>query len=66
MNQFYSKFSELTDEWCNSPRSSKQIINCLVEFLAEDLDWLDQCISKVDRETLVSIAKRLERKEQSK
>ena len=42
---------------------AKNIINCLVEFLAGDLYWLNENISKVDRETLVAVAKRLEHSE---
>ena len=52
--------SDLLDEWTNNPKQAKNIINCLVEFLAGDLYWLNENISKVDRETLVAAAKRLE------
>jgi hypothetical protein len=55
--------SDLLDEWTNSPKQAKNIINCLVEFLAGDLYWLNENISKVDRETLVAAAKRLEHSE---
>ncbi len=55
--------SDLLDEWTNNPKQAKNIINCLVEFLAGDLYWLNENISKVDRETLVAAAKRLEHSE---
>jgi hypothetical protein len=55
--------SDLLDEWTNNPKQAKNIINCLVEFLVGDLYWLNENISKVDRETLVAAAKRLEHSE---
>lgn len=55
--------SDLLDEWTNNPKQAKNIINCLVEFLSGDLYWLNENISKVDRETLVAAAKRLEHSE---
>ena len=55
--------SDLLDEWTNNPKQAKNIINCLVEFLAGDMYWLNENISKVDRETLVAAAKRLEHRE---
>ena len=48
------------EEWCQSEKESKQIINCFVQFLAEDVYWTKQCISQVDKETLIVLAKRLE------
>lgn len=58
-----SQVSDLLDEWANNPKQAKNIINCLVEFLTGDLYWLNENISKVDRETLVAAAKRLEHSE---
>ena len=52
--------SDLLDEWTNNPKQAKNIINCLVEFLTGDVCWLNENISKVDRETLIAAAKRLE------
>ena len=55
--------SDLLDEWTNNTKQAKNIINCLVEFLTGDMYWLNENISKVDRETLVAAAKRLEHSE---
>lgn len=55
-----AQVSDLLDEWTNNPKQAKNIINCLVEFLTGDMYWLNEHISKVDRETLVAAAKRLE------
>jgi len=55
--------SDLLDEWTNNKKQAKNIINCLVEFLTGDMYWLNANISKVDRETLVAAAKRLEHSE---
>lgn len=55
--------SDLLDEWTNNTEQAKNIINCLVEFLTGDMYWLNDNISKVDRETLVAAAKRLEHRE---
>lgn len=60
-----AQVSDLLDEWTNNPKQAKNIINCLVEFLTGDLYWLNENISKVDRETLVAAAKRLEHSEAS-
>ena len=56
-----AQVTDLLDEWANNPKQAKNIINCLVEFLAEDMDWLNENISRVDRKTLVSVSNRLER-----
>lgn len=55
--------SDLLDEWADNPKQAKNIINCLVGFLTEDMYWLDKNISIVDRETLVAASKRLEHSE---
>ena len=55
--------SDLLDEWTNNTKQAKNIINCLVEFLTGDMYWLNENISKIDRETLVAAAKRLEHRE---
>ena len=60
-----AQVSDLLDEWTNNPKQAMNIINCLVEFLTYDLYWLNENISRVDRETLVAAAKRLERNETS-
>ena len=57
-----AQVSDLLDEWTNNPKQSKNIINCLVEFLTGDMYWLNQHISKIDRETLILAAKKLEGK----
>ena len=58
-----AQVSDLLDEWANNPKQAKNIINCLVEFLTGDLYWLNENISRVDRQTLVEAAKRLEHSE---
>ena len=55
-----SHVSDLLDEWTNNQKQAKNIINCLVEFLTGDMYWLNENISKVDRETLITAAKMLE------
>lgn len=55
-----AQVSDLLDEWSNSSKQAKNIINCLVEFLTCNTYWLDEHISEVDRETLVAAAKSLE------
>ena len=60
-----ARVSDLLDEWTNNPKQAKNIINCLVEFLTGDMYWLNENISRVDRETLVTAAKRLEHGEAS-
>ena len=55
-----SHVSDLLDEWTNNQNQAKNIINCLVEFLTGDMYWLNENISKVDRETLITAAKMLE------
>lgn len=39
------------------PGESTRLINCLVEFLASDMRWLNENISEVDKETLSHVAK---------
>ena len=58
-----AQISDLLDEWVDNSKQAKNIINCLVEFLTADMYWLNQHISKVDRETLILAAKELERKD---
>nr|DAT24724.1 MAG TPA: hypothetical protein [Caudoviricetes sp.] len=58
-----AQVSDLLDEWTNNPKQARNIINCLVEFLTGDLYWLNENISRVDRQTLVAAAKRLEHSE---
>ena len=58
-----AQISDLLDEWTDNSKQAKNIINCLVEFLTADMYWLNQHISKVDRETLILAAKELERKD---
>ena len=60
-----AQVSDLLGEWTNNPKQAKNIINCLVEFLTGDMYWLNENISRVDRETLVTAAKRLEHGEAS-
>ena len=57
-----AQISDLLDEWTDNPKQAKNIINCLVEFLTSDMYWLNQYISKIDRETLILAAKKLEGK----
>ena len=60
---YRAQISDLLDEWTDNSKQAKNIINCLVEFLTADMYWLNQHISKVDRETLILAAKKLERKD---
>lgn len=55
---YYSEVTEIFDQW--SEEKPKQLINFIVEYLADDLYWLNDNISKVDRETFLKIAARLE------
>lgn len=55
-----TQVEDLLAEWVDSPKQSKNVINCLVEFLAGDVGWLCLNISKVDREAVISIAQSLE------
>lgn len=58
---YYSEASELFDRWSDQG-TSKQIINFITEYLVGDTFWLNENISKVDREQLVNLGKFLERK----
>ena len=55
-----TQVEDLLAEWVDSPKQSKNVINCLVEFLAGDVGWLCLNISKIDREVIISIAQSLE------
>ena len=59
---YRAQISYLLDEWTDNSKQAKNIINCLVEFLTADMYWLNHNISKVDRETLILAAKKLEGK----
>lgn len=48
---------ELLDDWAKNQKQAKNLINCLVQFLTEDIHWLKSNISKVDAEILASLAK---------
>lgn len=52
-----AQVSELLDDWAENPKQAKNLINCLVQFLSEDIYWLKSNISKVDAEILAAIAK---------
>jgi len=52
-----AQVSELLDDWADNPKQAKNLINCLVQFLSEDIHWLKSNISKVDAEILGSLAK---------
>ena len=52
-----AQVSELLDDWAENPKQAKNLINCLVQFLSEDIHWLKSNISKVDAEILAAIAK---------
>lgn len=57
-----SKRSELDDvmqEWLREVNPGKSILNYIAEFLIEDVRWVNQNISKVDRENLIKLAERL-------
>lgn len=53
---------DLFDDWVNEPNYSKRMINFLVEQLTQDVYWTETNISKVDKELLIELGKRLERK----
>lgn len=55
---YRSEVTSIFDQW--SEEKPKQFINFIVEYLAEDLYWLNDNISKVDREVFLKIAARLE------
>lgn len=59
---YRNQVEALLDDWFNSSngKQSKNIINCLVEFLTEDTYWLNQNISVVDREAFIAAAKNLQ------
>lgn len=57
----YKEADKLFSAW--SEHNSKQLINFIVEYLAEDIYWLNSNISKVDKQTLIQIGKHLENKE---
>ena len=52
-----AQVSELLDDWAENQKQAKNLINCLVQFLSEDIHWLKSNISKVDAEILAAIAK---------
>lgn len=47
-----AQVSELLDDWAKNQKQAKNLINCLVQFLTEDIHWLKSNISKVDAEIL--------------
>lgn len=49
----------LLDAWTNEPNQTKNIINCIVSWLAEDPCWLIDNISQVDKEILKEITGRM-------
>ena len=55
---YQSELTAIFDQW--SEEKPKQFINFIVEYLAEDLYWLNDNISKVDRKVFLKIAARLE------
>jgi len=50
-----AQVSQLLDDWAENPKQAKNLINCLVQFLSEDIHWLKSNISKVDAEILAAI-----------
>lgn len=55
----YSEFYDLMESWTTDIRGSRQAINCIVEFLADDVYWLKQNISVVDIEFLKQLVTKL-------
>ena len=55
---YQSEVTAIFDQW--TEEKPEQFINFIVEYLAEDLYWLNENISKVDREVFLKIAARLE------
>lgn len=47
------------DDWINEPNQGKNILNCLVQWLCEDVEFVNRNISAVDRECLLQLADRL-------
>jgi DNA-binding transcriptional MerR regulator len=52
MKSYIDELRELLEDWNTHPNQSKRIINALVEYLTEDIYWLQHHISDVDREIL--------------
>jgi hypothetical protein len=51
-----SEVEELLESWSQEPNQAKNIINCLIEFLTDDLYWLNENIKDSDRELFYSVA----------
>lgn len=51
----------LLDDWFNESngKQSKNIINCLISFLTEDMYWLRKNISQLDKELLIQVVEQL-------
>ncbi len=49
----------LLDEWSDNAKQAKNLINCLVHFLSEDIAWLKNNISEVDKEIIKEVATKL-------
>ncbi len=43
-------------EWAENPKQHKNILNCLVQFLAEDPHWARTNMSFVDKAVLKALA----------
>ena len=52
-----SEVEALLEEWQQNEKQAKNIINCLVEYLFDDPHWLNENISRVDRETLLAASR---------
>lgn len=66
MINYYEQFYSLMDSWHDDDRlgfkrSSKQILNCITEYLTDDLSFVANNISDMDREYLIKLGKMLEK-----
>jgi len=61
MNPYYKSLYDALDLF-STEGTGTQLINILVEYLCEDLEWVANNISTVDAEHLVKLAKLIEGK----
>lgn len=59
MANYRSDVEQLLDQWVDEPGQSKNIVNCLIDWLYADGWWLDKNISQYDRERLKEMAGKL-------
>lgn len=47
------------DDWVNELGQQKNLLNCLVQWLCEDIEFVKRNISAVDRECLIRLTDKL-------